>query len=166
MPESPPTADEDERIETLHSLGILDTPREERFDRITRVGAALFDVPIALVSMVDVNRQWFKACFGLETRETDRSASFCSHAILRDEVLVIEDTLEDERTSDNPLVLGSPYARFYAGQPLKVNGHNMGTLCIIDREPRAFDEGQARLLRDLAYWAELELQLDTTAATT
>jgi GAF domain-containing protein len=160
MPQSPLAPNEDERIAVLHALGILDTPREERFDRITRVAAALFDVPIALVSMVDVNRQWFKACFGLDDRETDRSASFCSHAILRDEVLVIEDTLHDERTSDNPLVLGPPKVRFYAGQPLKARGLNMGTLCVIDTEPRRFEEFDGQLLRDLAYWAELELNLD------
>lgn len=164
MPEAPRTANEEERIAVLHSLGILDTPREERFDRITRIAVVLFDVPVALVSLVDVNRQWFKSCIGLDDRETDRSASFCAHAILRDEVLVIEDTLDDPRVSDNPLVQGPPHVRFYAGQPIKAHGlHNMGTLCIIDRQPRSFDDDQRRLLRDLAYWAELELNLEHAA---
>lgn len=161
MPEAAPTAHEDDRIALLHTLGILDTPTEERFDRITRVAAALFDAPIALVSLVDVNRQWFKSCVGLDTRETDRSASFCAHAILRDEVLVIEDTLQDDRVSDNPLVQGPPHVRFYAGMPIKAKGqHNMGTLCVIDHQPRTFDAEQRGLLRDLAYWAELELNLE------
>ena len=165
MPEAPKTAHEDERIAVLHALGILDTPKEERFDRITRVAAALFDVPVALVSMVDVNRQWFKSCFGLDTRETDRSASFCAHAILRDEILVIEDTMADPRVSDNALVTGPPYVRFYAGQPIKAKGeHNMGTLCVIDKKPRSFDDDERALLRDLAYWAELELNIEHAGA--
>src|SRR5882757_975876 len=95
---------ETQRSQALQQLNILDTPPEERFDRITRLAASAFKVPIALVSLVDANRQWFKACYGLPVRETSRSISFCGHAILRDDMLIITDAREDKRFADNPLV--------------------------------------------------------------
>ncbi|HEX2914727.1 MAG TPA: ATP-binding protein [Chloroflexia bacterium] len=150
--------DEARRLCTLHSLNILDTPFEERFDRITRIAAALFKVPFALVSLIDSNRQWFKSCYGLDMRESPRNISFCGHAILSDSCLVIPDTLEDERFWDNPLVNGDPFIRFYAGQPLQgLDGTKMGTLCIIDQKPRRFSPGEQELLRDLAALAQNEL---------
>lgn len=151
-------ANEALRIDTLRALHLLDTDPEERFDRITRLARRLFDVPVALVSLVDKQRQWFKSHQGLETRETPRDVSFCGHAILDDDVFVIEDAFKDPRFSENPLVIGAPGIRFYAGYPLTVpNGSNLGTLCIIDYEPRIFAEEDMALLRDLGHMAEQEV---------
>lgn len=111
--------DEANRLATLRGLNILDTPPEERFDRLTRLAQQLINVPIAVVSLVDSNRQWFKSCQGLDASETPRNISFCGHAILDNELFVIPDALLDTRFSDNPLVTGAPNIRFYAGQPLK-----------------------------------------------
>jgi diguanylate cyclase (GGDEF)-like protein len=150
--------DESTRIDTLRSLNILDTSPEERFDRLTRLAKRLFGVPIALVSLVDSNRQWFKSCQGLEASEMPRTTSFCGHAILGDEILMISDTAQDERFHDNPLVTGDPAVRFYAGIPLTVpNGSKLGTLCLIDREPRTLSEEELALLQDLGKMAEQEL---------
>lgn len=146
------------RLETLRSLNILDTQPEERFDRLTRIAKRLFSVPIALVSLVDEERQWFKSVQGLQTRETPRDVSFCGHAILEEDILVIPDALLDERFEDNPLVLNDPKIRFYAGCPLTVkNGSRLGTLCLIDITPRDIDHEDRSLLRDLAAMAEQEL---------
>ena len=150
--------DESARIATLRSLKLLDTSPEERFDRLTRLAKRLFGVPIALVSLVDVDRQWFKSCLGLDVGETARDISFCGHAILGDDVFVVPDTVADQRFSDNPLVTGPPNIRFYAGCPLQVaNGSKIGTLCVIDVEPRDFDHDSIHLLRDLARMAEQEI---------
>lgn len=159
-------SDEAVRLETLQALNVLDTPFEERFDRITHLATKLFDVPIALVSLVDENRQWFKSCQGLNAAETDRDISFCGHAILNPSPLIIEDALADDRFSDNPLVTNDPHIRFYAGQPLShPNGQRIGTLCLIDRKPRALNDQQQQVLRELGHWVELEL-LNTNQATT
>lgn len=147
-PQVPIPDDEERRLEVLHAYRVLDTAPEEAFDRITRVAADLFDVPIALVSLVDRDRQWFKSCIGLGVSETGRDASFCAHAIVADEVMVIPDALADRRFATNPLVTGEPHIRFYAGAPLKTReGASLGSLCIIDTSPRpAFSaEDQARL---------------------
>jgi diguanylate cyclase (GGDEF)-like protein len=150
--------DEQERLSQLRCLAILDTPPEERFDRVARMAQRLFSVPIALVSLVDENRQWFKSCFGLDVSETDRRISFCGHAILNKGVFVIEDTLQDERFADNPLVTGEPHIRFYAGQPLHtMSGQGMGTLCIIDQSPRSFGQEDRDMLSDLAGMVEREI---------
>lgn len=147
-----------ERLTALHRLEILDTPAEERFDRITRLATRLFNVPIALVSLIDENRQWFKSCQGLNVRETSRDISFCGHAILRDKPLVIPDALEDKRFYDNPLVRDDPYIRFYAGQPLAdAENNKLGTLCLIDRQPRRFEGSDLEALKDLAVLVEQEL---------
>lgn len=149
---------EDERMHALHALNILDTQPEERFDRLTRLARRLFDVPIALVSLVDSNRQWFKSCQGLTLTETPRDVSFCAHAILSDQILMIPDAGSDERFQNNPLVTGEPKIRFYAGCPLKVgNGSNVGTLCLLDTRPRVLDAEERGLLRDLASMAEQEI---------
>jgi PAS domain S-box-containing protein len=156
--EPPVPEDEERRVARLRSLGILDTPPEERFDRLTRLAAALFDVPIALVSLVDVNRQWFKSCVGLDDTETDRSVSFCGHALSRRDALVIEDAHLDPRFADNPFVVGEPWVRFYAGHPLlNEHGSAVGTLCIIDPKPRSFSDDDRRSLADLARLVENEL---------
>lgn len=149
---------EEARLKALGSLNILDTPHEERFDRLTRMAKRMFRVPIALVSLVDENRQWFKSCVGLDVSETPRDISFCGHAILGNEVFLIPDATKDERFADNPLVLNEPYIRFYAGCPLRsLNGSKLGTLCIIDREPRNFSEEDLHTLKDLASMVEREL---------
>lgn len=151
-------SDEHTRIDTLRALNILDTSPEERFDRLTRLARRLFGVPIALVSLVDTNRQWFKSAAGLACSETPREVSFCGHAILQDDIFLIPDALRDERFHDNPLVTGDPGVRFYAGCPLTVpNGSKLGTLCLIDQKPREFDQDDMALLRDLARMAEQEL---------
>ena len=155
-PEIPP--DEAARIATLRSLNILDTPVEERFDRLTRMAKRVFDVPIALVTLVDEDRQWFKSCVGLDISETPRDISFCGHAILGDDIFVIEDASQDIRFADNPLVLEDPGIRFYAGCPLRaLNGSKLGTLCILDRESRNFSSEDLETLRDLASMVEREL---------
>lgn len=149
--------DEALRLRSLKSLALLDTLPEERFDRLTRIAQRLFDVPIALVSLVDENRQWFKSCRGIDIRETSRDISFCGHAILGDEMLVIPDTLKDERFADNPLVIEEPKIRFYAGHPLTLPGlGRMGTLCIIDRKPRKLSASDLDAFKDLAAMAERE----------
>ncbi len=146
------------RIDTLRALNILDSSPEERFDRLTRLAKRLFGVPIALVSLVDEDRQWFKSCQGLSASETPRDVSFCGHAILGEEIFLVPDAALDVRFHDNPLVTNAPHIRFYAGCPLKVsNGSKLGTLCIIDREPREFSEDDMLLLADLARMAEQEL---------
>ncbi|MDP1696713.1 MAG: sensor domain-containing diguanylate cyclase [Xanthomonadaceae bacterium] len=149
--------DEHTRLKTLRSLDVLDTLSEERFDRLTRLAKRMFRVPIALVSLVDENRQWFKSCIGLDASETSRDISFCGHAILGNGVFIIPDTMEDQRFADNPLVLSDPSIRFYAGCPLSLNGYKLGTLCIIDQKPRSFENEDIEALRDLASMVEREL---------
>ncbi len=152
-------ANEASRLKTLQSLNVLDTEAEERFDRITRMSKRLFGVPIALVSLVDENRQWFKSCVGLGVSETPRDISFCGHAILGDDIFIIPDAASDERFADNPLVVDEPHIRFYAGCPLSSsNGDKMGTLCIIDRKPRTLTEDDLDTLKDLAMMVERELE--------
>ena len=134
----PIPANEASRILALHALKILDSEPEERFDRLTRMARRMFDVPIALVSLVDVDRQWFKSKQGIDASETPRSISFCSHAIVEDHIMEIPDAREDIRFFDNPVVTGDPHVRFYAGCPIKISGgHAVGTLCLVDREPRS-----------------------------
>ena len=156
-PELPP--DEDRRLSALEAIQLLDTPPEERFDRITRIASAMFDVPVALVSLVDRDRQWFKSCYGLGVKETARNISFCGHAILGPDAFVVENAQNDERFSDNPLVTGEPNIRFYAGAPLEDrSGNRLGTLCLIDRKPRTFSDQDRHNLRDLADMVEREFQ--------
>ena len=148
---------DDDRLEVLRSLDVLDTVAEERFDQLTRMAKRLFRVTIAVVSLVDANRVWFKSCIGLGGSESSRDESFCGHAILGDEILVIPDATEDIRFADNPLVLNDPCIRFYAGCPLTVFGYKLGTLCVIDTEPRSFDNDDIAALKDLAAMVEREL---------
>ena len=151
-------ADEAQRLAALRALKILDTPAEERFDRITRLAQRLFDVPIVLITLIDADRQWVKSCHGVSRSETSRDVSFCAHAILGDDTLVIPDAQVDPRFADNPWVTGEPYMRFYAGHPLSdPSGHKLGTLCIVDRRPRTLSEDDLAALRDLASLVEHEL---------
>lgn len=148
------------RLEKLQRYAILDTPPEDAFDRITRIVAKTIGVPIALVTLVDRDRQWFKAKCGLEAAETSRDVAFCSHAILSDDVFVVEDASKDPRFSDNPLVTSDPSIRFYAGAPLQTpDGIKLGTLCAIDTQPRKLSPDHRQLLEDLARLVVDELEL-------
>ncbi len=150
--------DEKARLKSLRSLNVLDTLPEERFDRLTRMAQRIFAVPIALVSLVDENRQWFKSCAGLSVSETPRDISFCGHTILGDEVFIIPDAQKDIRFADNPLVTNEPKIRFYAGCPIKApDGRKLGTLCIIDQIPRSFNEEDIETIKDLSSMVEHEL---------
>jgi GAF domain-containing protein len=144
---------EKQRLKALRNLVILDTAPEERFDRISAFAAREFDTPMALISLVDQDRQWFKSNFGLDERETPRDTSFCGHALIQSAPLVVHDALTDPRFADNPMVTGHPYIRFYAGAGLRLPyGQVVGTLCILDRRPRAFDRLDIAILcglRDL-----------------
>jgi diguanylate cyclase (GGDEF)-like protein/PAS domain S-box-containing protein len=151
---------EKERLEALHGLEILDTPAEVSLDRITRLVARVLDVPIALVSLVDEDRQWFKSRTGLEASETPREIAFCAHAILQTTPLVVPDASEDERFRDNQLVTGAPHIRFYAGVPIRTSkGFAVGTLCAIDERPRELTQEEIDTLRDLADIVSREMQL-------
>ncbi|MGB0748294.1 MAG: diguanylate cyclase [Magnetospiraceae bacterium] len=153
---APHPSNETDRLAALERMRLLSTPREADVDRITRITSECFDVEIALVTLIDRDRQWFKSRIGLEIAETDRDISFCGHTILTDEVMVVTDALEDVRFQDNPLVLGDPLVRFYAGAPIKSeDGYRIGTLCIISRQPREFPEREISLLKDLAATVEL-----------
>lgn len=155
---APPTDDEAERLALLQQLGLLDSPPEATFDTVTRLAARLLNVPIALVSLIDADRQWFKARVGLDTTETPRDVAFCSHAIHQHEPLVVADALLDARFADNPLVTGEPQVRAYAGVPLRSTaGQALGTLCAIDHQPRHFSDDDLRLLQDLAHLVQREI---------
>ena len=156
---SPPKpSNEKERLEALRNLLILDTPPEERFDRITQFASFEFDVPIAVITLVDEERQWFKSLVGLDVCSTSRDISFCGHAILQDEILVVEDASKDERFFDNPLVIGDPHIRFYAGAQLSLpTGQTIGTLCLIDRVPRIFDKTDMLIFSTLRNMVVTEL---------
>lgn len=143
--------DEAQRLAALHATRLLGSAPEESFDRVTRTAARLLDVPIALVSLVDRERQWFKSRTGMEACETPRDISFCAHAILADEPMVVPDAARDARFVDNPLVTGSPQLRFYAGVPLySAERKKIGTLCVMDRRPREIGPADLDALRDLA----------------
>lgn len=161
-PAFPVPADEDLRLRDLERHGLLDSGGDPHFDRIVKLAADIFGVPIALISLVDAKRQWFLSRHGLEVCETPREQAFCAHAIAADGVLVVPDATADERFATNPLVQSEPHIRFYAGAPLRSpDGHNLGTLCLIDRQPRAFsadDEQRLRLLAELVM-REIELRL-------
>lgn len=161
MREAPAPEREVERLAALRALHILDTEPEERFDRIARLAAEVYRTPIALVVFVDAHRVWFKAHVGFGGREAPRRTSFCAHAIAADQVLVVPDTLADERFADNPHVVGELAVRFYAGAPVHAPGTDLpiGTLCVIDHEPRVFDDHDHSLLTHLAGFVEAEFAI-------
>lgn len=152
-------ANEARRLQALRNLRVLDTPAEESLDHLTELARELFGVPVALVSLVDENRQWFKAKAGLDVSETGRDVSFCGHAVAANDALVVTDTHTDPRFADNPLVQDAPHIRFYAGHPLRpLDNMPVGTLCLIDYRPRSFSDRERRLLAGLAGQAEALLR--------
>ncbi|WP_028880188.1 ATP-binding protein [Terasakiella pusilla] len=153
------TKNEKARLAALCELNVLDTPKEDRFDRITRIAQQYFKVDIVLVSLIDVNRQWFKSSQGLDVAQTPRDVSFCGHAIQSTDLFIIPDAHKDERFADNPFVTGAPYVRSYAGYPVKApGGEVVGTLCLIHREPRVLSDVEMQTLFDLGKCVEVELK--------
>ncbi|WP_084536766.1 GAF domain-containing protein [Azospirillum halopraeferens] len=146
-----PIPDEPARLAALHGLRVLDTVREEEFDGLTRWAVEHFGVPIALVSLVDAERQWFKSACNLDVPETPRDVAFCNYTILSSRPTVVEDAFADPRFCNNPLVLGEPHVRFYAGAPIIMpEGYAIGTFCLVDRKPRCFSTTDRYTLRQLA----------------
>ena len=156
-------ANDAERVRSLHAYKILDTKPEERFDELTRLAALICGVPISLISLIDTDRQWFKSRFGLNLQETPRAQAFCTHAIMQPEMFVVPDASKDARFAQNPLVTGDLHIRFYAGTPLAArDGHVLGTLCVIDREPHTLTETQKEALKIVGRLviANIELRSD------
>ncbi len=157
---APIPPDEEKRLESLSALQIMDTPPEERFDRITRLALTLFKVPISTVTLVDSHREWFKSCQGLLNREGKRAISFCGHAMLADDTFIIPDAKKDSKFAGNPMVTGKPYIRFYAGVPLRAaDGRRIGAFCIKDYKPRYLNKEEELLLKSFSAWAEQEINI-------
>lgn len=156
MLSAPIPGDETARLASLRKMNILFTPNEEVFDRITRVAQHVFQVPCVLISIVDEHRQWFKSRIGIAPQLAPREFSFCGHAICDTEgIMVVEDASKDARFADNPLVCSDPHVRFYAGRPLHNHeGYAIGTLCLIDQQPRHFSPNEMQVLDDLGHWVE------------
>ena len=151
---------EKERLDQLLELNILDTLEEQQYDDLTYIASQICNTPIALVSLIDKDRQWFKSHYGLDARETPRDVAFCSHAILSDDVFIIEDAEKDERFADNPLQTDAPYVKFYAGAPLIFDKNiRLGTLCVIDNKPKKLDADQIKALQALARQVVSQLRL-------
>jgi len=163
-PNYPAPATERSRLAAVAASGLVDTDEEARFDRLVRLASMVTGSPIALISLLTSTRQWFKARVGLSARETPRDWAFCSHAIMQNELFVVEDALADERFRANPLVQQDPHIRFYAGVPLRdKSGQPLGTLCVIDREPRRLRASEVQSLLDLAEIASTEIQASRPA---
>lgn len=159
MPTAAIPENEQQRLEALNELGILYTPLEDRFDRITRTICRMFDVPIAYVSLIDADTQWIKSIQGLELIDCPRKTSICAHTLLVEECIVCEDLTKDKRFSDSLFVTDGLKLRFYVGFALKNRGQNVGTLCMVDVKPRKFSERDLDTMRDIHSWAQTEVNL-------
>jgi GAF domain-containing protein len=159
MQNAPIPNDEDKRLEAVHRLAILDTKPEERFDVITREAVEKLQVPISMVTILDSKREWFKSCTGLNEKEGERAVSFCGHALMAQNMFVIEDTYKDPRFADNPMVIGPPFIRFYAGFALFDNKTRqpVGVFCVKDTKPRTLSIQEMGIIFELADRAEKEL---------
>lgn len=159
MISAPKENNEEERLVAVHSLAILDTQPEHRFDIITKAACDKFKVPISTISIIDEQREWYKSCWGLDVREGGRDISFCGHAMYTDYIFIVEDTLQDPRFADNPYVKGKPYIRFYAGVALREANTRLpvGVFCIKDNKPKKFNINHISALIELAKQAEREL---------
>ncbi|OGI71064.1 hypothetical protein A3B84_02885 [Candidatus Nomurabacteria bacterium RIFCSPHIGHO2_02_FULL_35_13] len=159
MKDAPVPTDENKRLEAVHRIAILDTEPEERFDVLTREAVDKLKVPMSMVSILDSNREWFKSCIGLDKKEGDRTVSFCGHALLATNIFIVEDTLKDLRFADNPMVVGFPFIRFYAG--VAIFDHEthqpIGVFCVKDIKPRKLTTEEVGIIIDLADRAEKEL---------
>lgn len=159
MRAAPIPPNEDARLGTLRGLEILDTAYEPVFGELVELAAFVAHTPIAAMTLIDHDRQWFKSSIGLEVAETERDVSFCAHVVADQKTLVVPDTLRDERFADNPLVTGELGIRFYAGAPLTIDEQYVGTLCVIDRRPRTFLTDERRALEILARQVTSQLEL-------
>lgn len=160
MPAAPFPADEADRLQALQALELLDTPPEQAFEDLVKLASQICGVPISLISLLDSDRQWFKAKTGLEARETPREMAFCGYAIHGEDILEVHDAREDPRFQDNPLVRSDPNIRFYAGMPLSTSdGHKLGTLCVIDNKPNALSASQRFALQTLAQQVMTQIEL-------
>ena len=157
------TADEGKRLEALYQYEILNTLPEKEFDELVELASQICNAPISLITLVDKERQWFKARVGLEVNETSRDVSFCAHAIHHSEMMIVRDAMQDERFADNPLVLDQPNIRFYAGMPLiNPQGYRLGTLCVIDTEARDLSDMQLNALEVLSKQVTRQMELILT----
>ena len=157
---SPTLQNEKERLKVLWQYDVLDTVPEELFDDLTELAARICEAPIALISLVDEKRQWFKSKVGTDVKETSRDVSFCAHAIKQSDLFIVPDAAQDERFADNPLVTSDPKIRFYAGAPLiTTDGYALGTLCVIDKVPRDLRPDQRQALVILARHVVSQLEL-------
>jgi GAF domain-containing protein len=157
---NPVPANEARRLKVLWQYEVLDTVPEEIFDDLVELASTICGAPMALISLVDESRQWFKARVGVSATETSRDVSFCAHAILQPDVFIVPDATQDARFKENPLVVADPKIRFYAGAPLITpDGHALGTLCVLDKEPRELDANQKKALRVLARLVVTQLEL-------
>ena len=156
---APIPKDEKERLEAVHKMGILDTEREDRFDILTKEAVVRLKVPISTLTILDNDREWFKSAQGIGGSESERDISFCGHALLAKDIFIVEDTLKDIRFADNPMVIGKPYIRAYAGIALieHKTGHSIGVFCVKDTKPRSFTMKELNILVDIAARVEDEL---------
>jgi GAF domain-containing protein len=152
-------ANEQQRLATLRGYEILDTEPESAFDDLTLLASYVCQTPVALISLIDADRQWFKSKVGVSVSETSRDIAFCASAILQPDVFIVPDASQDERFAENPLVVSEPKIRFYAGATLATHGHALGTLCVVDRVPRELSSEQLEALRALSRQVLAQLEL-------